>query len=341
MLPPNRYLSMWLQGSFWFFLLLAFVLVVWNSIPFNLALTRGVVNLLPLMVLFYVNAWFVDRFFERGQIVLYLLIAVLWILVIGFIRIQINLQFPGIGQNVFLLGKRETIRIGAILTNTAILLLSTFYRLIENRNSRERQNQEIREQQQAAQLQFLRSQINPHFLFNTLNNIYSLAVVGSEKTAPMVLQLSKLLRYVLYDSQLEKVPLDREVAQLDKFIELFQMRSEEELDIQFEKRGLISDIMIEPMILIPLLENCFKHCDFDTNPNAFVRILLEVEASGWVFQTINSHNPDDRQKDKTGGVGLVNIQSRLALKYPGQFELKTEAQSDRFRVVLRFNPEKV
>ncbi|MBR9922109.1 MAG: hypothetical protein GYB31_14820 [Bacteroidetes bacterium] len=339
LLPANRRLSIWLQISFWIFFLLIHVVVVGIAVPLDVAVMRGFANVLPLLALFYINTRMVDRFFERGQIILYLFFAFVLILGIGWLRVQINLNFPNIGQHLLALGKKEMLQVGAILTNGAILLLSTFYRLIENRNQRERRFQAIREKQQTAQLQFLRSQINPHFLFNTLNNIYSLAVAGSKQTAPMVLQLSKLLRYVLYDSQREKVEMQREAEQLDKFIALFQMRSEEPLDIVFTRKGDLSGVEIEPMILIPLLENCFKHCDFDNNPDAFVRIKLEVlPADRWSFITENTFNPDDKQKDKTGGVGLVNIRQRLQLKYPRQFELSTQKEGDLFLVKLHYNP---
>lgn len=157
-------------------------------------------------------------------------------------------------------------------------------------------------EQREAQLQALRAQINPHFLFNTLNNIYSLAVVKSDKTAEMVLRLSNLLRYVIYDGRAERVALKREVEHIRQFIELFQMRSEEQLDIKFDTRGEIDGVQTEPMILIPIVENCFKHCDFDTNKRVFVCIDLQVDNEELYFKILNSKDDRHQQKDRVGAL---------------------------------------
>lgn len=151
----------------------------------------------------------------------------------------------------------------------------------------------------------------------------------------MVLQLSELLRYVIYDSQLNKVMLRKEVAQIKRFIELFQMRSEQTPDISFQYQDLPPDISIEPMMPIPLVENCFKHGDFDTNATAFVKISLRVHKNQLEFETLNSKHDALQQKDKIGGVGLENIRQRLALKYPKRHEMRVENELDRFRVSMK------
>jgi LytS/YehU family sensor histidine kinase len=150
----------------------------------------------------------------------------------------------------------------------------------------------------------------------------------------MVLQLSDLLRYVIYESQKEKVPLSKEIQQVERFIELFQMRNETPLNIVFRYSGTIDQHHIEPMMLIPLVENCFKHCDFDTNERAFTKIELRAKPDSIQFKTVNSKNDALRQKDQTGGVGLENIRKRLELKYPDKHRMAVKNEMDRFEVDL-------
>ena len=229
---------------------------------------------------------------------------------------------------------QKFLRSASIISNFGIILISTIYQLLIHRSREEKKALVTANEQQEAQLQFLRSQINPHFLFNTLNNIYSLAVTGDKKTAPMVLQLSELLRYVVYDGQAAKVELQKEVKQIERFITLFQMRQENPVNIQFSTAEVPAALKIEPMILIPLVENCFKHCDFDSNPEANTQIDLKVEASELHFRTYNTRDDLDLQKDATGGVGLQNIKKRLALKYPGTHRLEIAQSPKSFEVNL-------
>jgi len=151
------------------------------------------------------------------------------------------------------------------------------------------------------------------------------------------LQLSDLLRYVIYESQNKKVSLSRELIQIEKYVALYQLKNEHSFNIQLEKEGSINGQKIEPMILIPLVENIFKHGDFDTNEEAFAKIQVQIEVDILHFHTINTKNDENQQKDKVGGVGLKNIRKRLALNYPNQHELIIKDLEDTFEVSLKIN----
>ena len=222
-----------------------------------------------------------------------------------------------------------------VLMSILVLIFSTLTHLLVNRYKKERTNQLLIQEHQAAELQFLKAQINPHFLFNTLNNIYSLSIIQSPKTPQMVLQLSQLLRYVLYESQNKKVSLSGELTQIEKYIALFQLKNETPVTIQFEKEGPINGQKIEPMMLIPLVENALKHCDFDTNEKAYAKIQVQIVGDMLHFSTINSKNDNNQQKDDVGGVGLKNIRKRLALNYPNQHELVINNLEYAFEVRLK------
>ncbi len=302
---------------------------------FEVSLLRAISNVIPMAAIFYFNFWLVNKFINKRKFVRFVLLIVLVFVLATFIRTEINTYFPDIREELSVINERQGWFLGAVFTNLSVLVISTFYQMLYNRYRAEKRNLAIINEQREAQLQALRAQINPHFLFNTLNNIYSLAVIKSDKTAEMVLKLSNLLRYVIYDGRSEKVSLEREVEQIGQFIELFQMRSEEPVDIRFKKQGLRKDQKLEPMILIPIVENCFKHCDFDTNPGAFIDIDLQVKNDELFFYTTNTKNDDDQQKDQFGGVGLDNIKKRLSLKYPGRYLLEVKDADQQFFVKLK------
>ena len=321
-----------LHISFWiiYFALSAFYKS--NNMPLDLAITHTLVGVGISAMIFYGYAQVVKLFLETKKYGWFVIVSVLFFLLFFFIKNTFEVpHFPEFYKMpAFEGGKRISGFIGLVILLT--MLFGGLVKMLEIRLENEKRAQAIVLQHQEAQLQFLIAQINPHFLFNTLNNIYSLAVVGSEQTPKMVLKLAELLRYVIYESRKEKVLLEKEVLQIQKYIELFQMKSEHPLNVQFEVDGITNDEMIEPMILIPLVENCFKHCDFETNENAFVRIFLKRKNDQLFFKTQNSKNITDIQKDKIGGVGVENIRQRLALHYPLRHQFKIENKKEVFEV---------
>lgn len=330
----KRRLQVGVHISIWLLLVLGHALVFSRFIPFQQSLWRALGNILPIVGLFYGNMFLVKRYFIPKSYFIYAIwVSLLFNLVTGT-RTQINLFYIDYEIDFLPQTNQGFLRWAAIISNVAVILVSTIYQLLIHRSAEEKKALLTANEHQQAQIQFLRAQINPHFLFNTLNNIYSLAVVQSNKTAPMVFQLSELLRYVIYDSQEEKVALKKEVIQIDRFIDLFQMRQETPVNIEFQHPVIPEALKIEPMILIPLVENCFKHCDFDSNPEAFIQIQLDIVGQQLVFNTQNSKNDANQQKDKTGGVGLMNIKKRLALKYADQHHLTIVNAEELFSVKL-------
>lgn len=303
---------------------------------FELSLLRGLANMGAMAAIFYLNIPFVDRWLERGRYLAYGLNAIGLILAFAVLRTRINLLFPMDEAERLLFANNPAfnLRLAAVVTNMGSVLFSTIFRIWSIKEENDRRSLETISRQQEAQLQLLRAQINPHFLFNTLNNIYSLAVMRSEKTAPMVLQLSQLLRYVTYDSREALIPLKKEIAQIEAFIQLVQMSSEPPLNISFSARGALDGAQIEPVLLIPVVENCFKHGDFAERPEAFAQLDLEVSETMAIFTVSNSFNPANQQKDEVGGVGLHNIRRRLELRYGRQAALAAETRGQVFTVCL-------
>lgn len=333
----NHRLKLAFHAGVWLVLILVYA---WLFQPLygalSVSISRGLGNLLPMALLFYANLWLVERYFEKNRYIQFLLWSTLLIIGIAAFRVNVNQLFPEIKPDAVVLTQSNKWWAGAILTNILTLLISTFYQILEIRFRHEQQNMAIINKQNEAQLQFLRAQINPHFLFNTLNNIYSLAVVRSPQTADMVMQLSKLLRYVVYDSKAEQIPLETEIDHIEQYLQLFRMRSEEPLNITFKVNGNLEGVRLEPMLLIPLVENCCKHADFELNEKAYIQLELSTE-KGWLqFKTLNSKDDEQHvQKDKVGGVGLENLRQRLQLLYPNTHHFEVQNQADNFEVTLK------
>jgi len=252
-----------------------------------------------------------------------------------YFRANINASFPKIDVKELIRSEVENWALGALIGNIGMISLSAFLGMLDYQYREEKYRVELIQEQQNAQLQFLRAQINPHFLFNTLNNIYYLAYTGSEQTADMVLKLSNLLRYVIYQGKETLVSLKEEINHVKLFIELFQMRNEKPVDITFEVNDAIDPrLLIEPMILIPIVENCFKHCNYETDDQAFIRLNMAVTQGYLHFTAINSKDDNDKQKDRVGGVGLENIKKRLQLKDEGDYKLKIKNDPHYFELHL-------
>ncbi|MEL6143508.1 MAG: histidine kinase, partial [Bacteroidota bacterium] len=221
--------------------------------------------------------------------------------------------------------------ISTFVSNLGLLAISYFLHLNNRRLIAEAEQQRQEKLRVEAELQLLRGHINPHFLFNVLNNIYSLAATGSSRTATTILQLSSLLRYVTYQGNRPLVALADEVEQVQQYITLFQLRSPTPLAIEFKMSDDCNGRQIEPMLMIPLVENAFKHGDFIVNANAYAHFYLELGERLIRFTGENSFDPSEQEKDEQGGIGLDNIRRRIELAYGPTAQLYTNAEPDKGR----------
>jgi LytS/YehU family sensor histidine kinase len=192
-------------------------------------------------------------------------------------------------------------------------------------------------QNQASELALLRSQINPHFLFNTLNNIYSLVYKKSDDAPQAIMKLSSIMRYTLYDSNTDRVLLEKEVEYLKSFIELQQLRLKTENFVEFNIIGSLEGKMIAPMVFISFVENAFKHGSKKVQSPCII-INLSVDEYKTLFEVINySKATDIINKDIAGGIGLQNIKRRLELLYKEKYKLEINNQDEKFIVKLEID----
>ncbi len=189
------------------------------------------------------------------------------------------------------------------------------------------------QQNREAELAFLRSQVSPHFLFNSLNNIYALSYKKSGKAPEAILKLSELVRFMLYEKQ-EMIPLSKEWEYVQNLVSLQQLRYHFPLPIETEVKGDLSAVHIAPYLLIPFVENVFKHARLVENAPP-IKMLLQVEGNRLYFSLSNTIS--NGQKDKAGGIGLQNVKRRLELLYPGRYQLTINNDKQLFSIQLTIN----
>ena len=203
------------------------------------------------------------------------------------------------------------------------------------------QTLEAEQQRTAAELQLLKAQLHPHFLFNTLNNLYSHTLDASPKSPEIVLKLSELLRSMIYDSNSPRIPLHREIALLRNYITLEQIRYGDRLDISVTVTGDTGKYQIAPFLLLPFLENAFKHGTGKQLGICWITMDIEVDGAVLYFKLVNSADPvTGEEPAKTGGVGLTNVRRRLELLYTDKYRFRTARLEEAFVVDLEMTLEK-
>lgn len=276
---------------------------------------------------------------EKKKFVTFGVLVVLHSILYGFI-IWVSYYYLNLLKEYYDLSKYSLFYLPKILNNiisnygipvfaSAIIIFKKWY--ID-----ERKNKKLAEEKLAAELRFLKSQVHPHFLFNTLNNLYALTLIQSEKTPDIVLKLSGLLDYMIYKSNDNFVPLKKELEILESYIELEKMRYNERLELTYEIRGETDSHQIAPLILLPFIENSFKHGASNDRTKPNIKIRLEIQPGNLHLQVFNSVPAEKKVDESVGeGIGLKNVRRRLELIYPGQYNLLVKPGEKRFEVDLK------
>ena len=293
---------------------------------------RYVINDLIYIGFFYLNAGLLisliykRKYKEYAAVILGSFIAILLI--------------TGLLFAVLISSPRFNIR-GHILFNLFFFLFffagSTAYRMIKDRTRADRIAREKENENLKTELSLLRSQASPHFMFNVLNNMVALARKKSDLLEPSLLKFSSLMRYMLYDADEEKVGLEKEIDYLQSYIDLQQQRFGKNVQINVNLQQFDDNYEIEPMLLIPFVENAFKH---GTGIIEAAQIIVELKAQKGMlhFNVQNKYDPASVEiKDKTSGIGLANVKRRLNLLYPGRHNLLITDHDQWFTVSLQLN----
>jgi two-component system LytT family sensor kinase len=226
-----------------------------------------------------------------------------------------------------------------LLAFLVILGISIAYFFLKEWAKSELIQTQLQANQLSTEVKFLKSQLNPHFLFNTLNNLFSMAQgKGNDELADGISKLSGMMRYMLYDSNEESVPLSKEITYLEECITLNKLRyADEEVIISFDHTGQIADISIAPMLFIPFVENAFKH-GIAIGQRTAIQIAIAVSGQKLIFNCVNTdHSIIRKMEMEISGIGLENVKRRLELLYPGKHRLKINNEDGKFMVNLEID----
>lgn len=310
---------------FWVCYWLIWILLLSNFQPATKAMSVASVNVAAQgIVAFATTRFLIPRFLEKRKYLAYG--AQVLVLLLLVTVLYMRLTEPGLQ---FLTAKREIRYPKAFQFGRMYFLLfvihmtSTAYKFATDRFHALHRQSELMRKQLEMELQVLKNQINPHFLFNTLNNVYTLAYLKDDNAAPMIMKLSELLRYTLYDCQADRVKLGKEVEFLQNIIAMQRLKSDiYQRRIELKISGVQPDQLIAPLLLLVFVENAFKYADLDTNPAGYIAIAINVDAAGTLgFECANTRKKWISNEDARQGIGLSNVRKRLELIYPGNHEL--------------------
>ena len=232
-------------------------------------------------------------------------------------------------QNAARWAQRDVIHFSVVYMFREFLCIGALAYFIYS-SKKEAELRALKEQQLVSELNYLKAQLHPHFFFNTMNNIYSLALKQSKDTAPVVARLADMMRYVLYEADQPRVLLKKEIAFLNDYVEVERIRHQHNT-IQFDVQGINNDLTIEPLLMLPFIENAFKHGLEEETGQGFVNIILCVIENELTLEVSNSKpiapNPST-------GIGLQNVTKRLQLLYPGRHDLRVNEEAGTYHVTL-------
>lgn len=320
---------------FWTILFLIFVLIDQGNNSLLFTMKKELINISFFVLIVYINIGYIfPRYVEHKNLINHLLglfvIALLIMPIKTLLLYMMYVEQPEI-QSYFV-GNQHYIFFSTFLVGIS----SSIYSIVRDWLKSQREKQELQKQTLTSELRFLKSQINPHFLFNTLNNLYALTLKKSDLAPEIVLKLSEMMRYMLYECNERRVPLQKEVNYLKNYLELEKLRQGKKFITSLNVQGEINSQMIAPLMFIPFVENSFKHGINNSISEGYVNIEILVDSENLQVNIENSKamSLPSPTKKKSGGIGLVNVRRRLDLLYPNEYVLDIEDSPNQYRVEL-------
>lgn len=350
----RKKLPILLHVSAW--VLLGMILFLLNPLSWRVTLPsefwiRQGFLLVILVFVFYFNVHLlVPRFlFKKGKIWIFLgsalFVTLLFMVVLQQIEMWLNLpelMHRAFRPNVAYVPKRHPFSVDmfSILIIFLSLGISTSVAAVKKWQSDEALRSQLEEERINSELSYLKAQINPHFFFNTLNNIYALTGIDIERARTAIHKLSRMMRYVLYETEKDRTLLSREMDFIRDYTSLMKLRISDKVQVGLDIQENFSDTFIAPMLLLPFIENCYKHGISSQQPSR-IMVALTLDNHLLHLQTVNKIVPSgiNTPEAQTSGIGLVNTKRRLALIYEDRYELHIDDQNpeNEYRVDLKIN----
>ncbi len=318
------------------------------AMPFNPAMSFSLI--LPLIIPVYLHLFFLEKYYSQRKYFWYFFLTLATIIIFGVLAeelanslgLRTRIRYINEPINPFKSSYYiNTFFINAGYNPALAIIVSTVFRYFRQRQLF--QLQQLREQKTRAELDLLKNQVNPHFLFNTLNTLFSMASVKEDDdTAKGIAQLSELMRYMLYDARVEHIKLEKEISHIQNFIDLQELRFSDgdSLNIEFNIPESIKPYTIPPMLLIPFIENAFKH-GFSVKNKNIIKIDLMIYDNYLNFKVFNTVRKKQKKlQPGHSGIGIENVKKRLELLYPGTHTLNINESEHHFEIFLKLPLQK-
>ena len=317
------------QAAFWLFIFLFIFDYYFLENNWAEAIGSALLEVLSYCAIFYLNLRvLIPGVLKKEQRLLY---SLSWAIVIaGYVFIM---ELTGWENQFYEIGGWRNV-FSMVLNTSLFLLISSLYWYFKQGQLEREQHFILKNEKLEAELSFLRSQISPHFVFNTLNNIYALALQKHDNTAPMVAKLSALLRHILYEGNQGQILLKKEIETLKQYIELNLLRKPRSQNVDFFVEGGLDGWKIAPMLLINFVENAFKHSQIDHDENAWIKVNCTIDEAGKLFFSTENNATLAASSKETSGIGLQNVQRQIVLNYPNLHSLTIQNEDSMFRVQL-------
>ena len=317
-----RHLVFWISAFIPFFLTVLFIE------NFETALIIATFIIAPAPIPVYLHFLSMRLFFEKRKYIYYAISLIFILVLCGFFFERFF---------YFIVNDPDS-HISGIPLALFFVVLTTAMKYFKEGITKQYRFQEDRFKQVQTELALLKSQVNPHFFFNTLNSLYALSLEKSDQVPDVVLKLSDLMRYVLDSSNKKTVPLEDEVQFLKSYISLEKLRISEKTDIRVSVKGDLKPHCVAPMLLIPFVDNSFKHGLSSSIGDGYVYVSLTMERKNLHFQVKNSKpQPESRDKTEMPGMGLENVKRRISLLYPDKHQLHIADNPESYCVELLLN----
>ncbi|MCD7973805.1 MAG: histidine kinase [Candidatus Azobacteroides sp.] len=315
-----------------------FINLLWTNTKF--AFSTSTCTLVGMLSIYFITKYLlIPYFLLPNRKLLYTLLTIILLASVTYVCVTTELfffQFYEVNINKEFKFSYPFIRSFVLfLTTFTVVNVNSF---IDKNNQDNKQRETLLMEKKELEIRMLKSQINSHFLFNALNNIYSMIYFKDEYTSGYVLKLSQMLRYVLEDCESDLTPLEKELEYIDNYIDFQKLRFENDKKISFHRELDNRNIHIPPMLFQPFVENCFKYCSLDTNPDSYIDLSLTVKEKKLEFIAINSQPMMQvLTKKKKTEMGIKNVKKRLDIYYRNNYNLDIIDQPDHFKIILSIN----
>jgi len=326
--------------TFWLVFYLFLVILSQQAYTLKTSMMYNLIRIFFYSIAVYINLLYLfPKFLVKQKYWQYVSLLVITILIIAPLESAALYHFITHSEATIAAFMQNRI-VSIIILTFFVASSSSIYKIINDWFIHQREKVDLKAQSLKSELKYLKSQVNPHFLFNTLNSLYALTLKKSDLAPQIVLRLSEMMRYMLYECNEKEVDLEKEINYIKNYLELERIRHGDKFEITFEQEGHADKLKIAPLMFMPFIENSFKHGLNSQLQSAYVNIKMDIDEDS-VTLFVNNSNPPvlpaTATKRKSGGLGLTNIKKRLRLIYPKAHKLDINKTPNSFHVKLNID----